>query len=302
MAGAPLRLLVEQRFPLKMATTLPEIRALYETGKEGRWNPQRSIDWAALGADGYDEAVRAAARLVWSRRTWVEATGLTETPALLVRLCMETGREIDAKFFLAVRNTEEAWHIECFDRLAEAFGGRVTRPSTRGYEAVFNRNLHRQALDSTQLLDSFIAVHAAFEDGLELQLCRAHRAGCANPVIASVLDRVITDKERHASFGWLYLESRALGWSDAEREQIAEEMQRHILETELKGYHCPWLAPEHAAAEAEADAIVAKAGLGGADRAAEEEVFATYVADARTRLAAFGVHLPEFETNRMRAF
>ena len=57
---------------------------------------------------------------------WIEATGLTETPALLMRFCMEAGREIDPKFYLTVRNTEEAWHVECFDRVAEAFGGRMT--------------------------------------------------------------------------------------------------------------------------------------------------------------------------------
>jgi hypothetical protein len=298
----PLRLLVEQRFPLKMTTTLPAIRALYNSGKAGRWNPHRSIDWAALAPERYDGAVQTAARLAWSRRTWMEATGLTETPALLVRMCMETGREIEAKNFLTVRNTEEAWHIECFDRLAEAFGGRITRPSTPAYEALFNRNLHRRALDSTQLLDGFIAVYAAFEDGLELQLCRAHRAGCNNPAVAAVLDHVIADKERHASFGWLYLESRAPLWTDVEREQIATELQRHIQGVELKGYHCPWLAPEHAAAEAEADAVIAAAGLGGADRETEEAVFATYVGDARVRLGAWGVALPWFETNRMRAF
>jgi len=86
------------------------------------------------------------------------------------------------------------------------------------------------------------------------------------------------------------------------RGTIAEELQRHVIETELKGYHCPWLAPEHAGAEARADAIVAEARLGAADAAAEEAVFTTYVADCRTRLAAFGVALPAFETNRLPAF
>ncbi len=92
---------------------ISEIRALYESGKAGRWNPHRDIAWGALGADGYDEPVREAARRAWSRRIWVEAAGLTETPALLMRFCMEANREIDPKFYLTVRNTEEAWHVEC---------------------------------------------------------------------------------------------------------------------------------------------------------------------------------------------
>ncbi|MGP0093173.1 MAG: hypothetical protein ACLPKB_25010 [Xanthobacteraceae bacterium] len=298
----PLRLLVERRFPLEMNVTLPEIRELYDSGKAGRWNPHRDIDWSALSPGRYDEPIREAARRAWSRRIWMEATGLTETPALIVRLCMEVGREIDPKFYLTTRNTEEAWHIECFDRIAEAFGGRVTRPADRGYEAVFNRNLHRRVLDAGQHLDSYIAVHAAFEDGLELELCRAWRKDATNVAIAAVLERVIADKERHAAFGWLYLASRAPKWTAAERLTIAEELAAHVRDTELKGYHCPWLASEHALAEANADAVIAQAGLGAATRAAEEDVLVTYVGNARARLAELGVALAAFETNRMRAF
>ncbi len=102
----PLSLLVERRFPLEMNVTLPQIRELYDSGKAGRWNPHRDIDWNALSVDSYEEPVRQAARRTWSRLAWTEATGLTETPALIVRFCMETGREIDPKFFLTVRNTE----------------------------------------------------------------------------------------------------------------------------------------------------------------------------------------------------
>ena len=298
----PLRLLVERRFPLEMSVTLPDIRELYDNGKAGRWNPHRDIDWNALSPDSYDQPVREAARRTWSRLLWTEATALTETPALIVRFCMETGREIDPKFFLTVRNTEEAWHIECFDRIAEAFGGRIAAPADHAYEAVFNRGLYRRVLDATQNLDSFVAVHAAFEDGLELELCRTWRANATNAAIIGVLDRVIADKERHAAFGWLYLASRASRWSDAERQLIAAELTAHIQNTELKGYHCPWLAPEHASVEAQADAVTAAAGLGAAPRAAEEETLANYVSNARVRLAEFGVVLPRLETNRMRAF
>lgn len=298
----PLKLLTERRFPLVMNVTLPEIRELYDSGKAGRWNPLRDIDWNALKPDGYEEDVRQAARRTWSRRLWVEATGLTETPALLMRFCMETGREIDCKFYLTVRNTEEAWHVECFDRVAQAFGGRVAAPFDREYQSAFNRNLHRRVMNAEQNLDSYVASFCAFEDGLELELCRTWRANTQNAAIAGVLDHVIADKERHAAFGWLYLTSRASTWSAKERALIADELATHVRETELKGYHCPWLAPEHAVAEAEADAITAEAGLGGATRAQEEETLATYVANARAKLAEFGVTLPLFESNRMRTF
>ncbi len=230
------------------------------------------------------------------------STGLTETPALLMRFCMETGREIDPKFFLTVRNTEEAWHVECYDRIAQAFGGRCEMPADRAYEAVFNRNLHRRVMNAEQNLDAYVASFAAFEDGLELELARAWRSGASNPAIAAVLDKVIGDKERHAAFGWLYLESRASAWSAQERALIGDELTRYVRETELKGYHCPWLAPEHASAEAQADEILATAGLGAATRSTEEETLVAYVANARTKLAELGVTLPTFESNRMRSF
>lgn len=298
----PVRLLVERRFPLEMNVTLPEIRNLYDSGKAGRWNPHRDIPWDTLVPESYDAPVRTAARRTWSRRLWAEATGLTETPALLMRFCMEIGREIDPKFYLTVRNTEEAWHVECFDRIAESFGGRIAGPVDRNYESAFNRNLHRRVMNAEQNLDSYVACFAAFEDGLELELARAWRVNISNAAIAAVLDHIIGDKERHAAFGWLYLTSRAPHWSAIERQLIADQLAAHIRETEFKGYHCPWLAPEHASAETEADAVTAAAGLGAAVRAAEEDTLANYVANVRLRLGEFGIVLPMFESNRMRTF
>ena len=219
-----------------------------------------------------------------------------------MRFCMETGREIDSKFYLTVRNTEEAWHVECFDRIVETFGGRIASPANPDYQGTFNRNLHRRVMDAEQNLDSYVACFCAFEDGLELELSRTWRNHAANPTVAAVLDYIIADKERHAAFGWLYLQSRAPHWTAKDRALIGEELTDYVRETELKGYHCPWLAPEHAAAEAMADAVTAAAGLGGATQMAEEETLANYVANARAKLAEFGIVLPMFETNRMRTF
>ena len=151
-------------------------------------------------------------------------------------------------------------------------------------------------------LDSYVACFAAFEDGIELELLRAWRAETTNATVASMLDHLIADKERHAAFGWLYLAARAPHWSVQDRELIGNELTAYIHDTELKGYHCPWLAPEHAAAEAEADAITASTGLGAACRTAEEDALASFVANSRQKLSEFGVVLPMFESNRMRAF
>lgn len=298
----PLNMLVERRFPLDMNVTLEQIRRLYDGGKAGRWNPHRDIDWSLLAPEKYEPRVREAARRTWSRRAWIESTGLTETPALLMRFCMETGREIDPKFFLTVRNTEEAWHVECFDRIAVAFGGRCETPVERAYESVFNRNLHRRVMDAQQHLDSYVCSFAAFEDGLELELARGWRAGATNPAIATALDKVIEDKARHAAFGWLYLESRAgaleCGGTRADRRRTPPLHRRDAV--------------------ARLPLPVARAGTRGRRGAGrrdhggrrprrrhakfEEETLANYVANARARLAELGVALPMIESNRMRTF
>src|SRR5260370_36720921 len=100
-----------------------------------------------------------------------------------------------------------------------------------------------------------------------------------NVAIAAVLDRVIADKERHAAFGWLYLASRAPLWTEKQRLCVAEELTAHVWDTELKGYHWPWLGPGDAVAEAGAGASVRGAGPGGGGRACEECVLFTIVRD-----------------------
>lgn len=282
------RILVEKRFPLSLSRSILSIRELYEQAKRQRWNPLGDIAWATLDPGRYDPATRAAARATWSRRVWVEYTGLSETPALLIRFCLEPGREADPKYFLTVRNTEEAWHIECFDRLAEAFGGRIEAPSDPAYTAAFNRAQAREALDAGTPLDRYVAVHCALEAGIDLALYEAYLENAVDPVVRRVLDLVVVDKKRHAAFGWLYLEERAPGWDAALKADIGAALARHVETVEKAGYHCPWANPA-AAKEAEADRIVAAAGLGACDPAREADIVNAYLDRSWRRFAELGV-------------
>lgn len=282
---------VERRFPLTLKESILSIRDLYETGKRERWTPMTGIDWNQLAPSRYDAQARDAGRLTWSWRAWVEYAGLTETPATLIRLCLEAGRESDPKYFLTVRNTEEAWHIECFHRLAQEFGGYVDRPPAPAHEALFEQRRDRAVLDAAQHVDAFFAAHSAVEDGLELALYEAHLANAVEPVAHAVLARAVAAKRRHASFGWLYLSERAHGWSDADRAAVSQAVHVHLRDVELAGYHCPWLAQPDGVAAGAAERMHAE-GLGAAGQAREAEVLRTYVGDTRTRLAELGVELP----------
>jgi hypothetical protein len=282
----------ERRFPLHLEPSIATIRDLYDQAKQSRWDPERDIPWQQFDPTRYSLKTLDAARLSWSRKAWTEYGGLPETPALIIRFCLEHERESDPKYFLTVRNTEEAWHLECCHRFAEACGGFVAEPTGPAYRALFEQGLHRQALDATRHLDAYVAAHIGIGDGLDLELCRLHRDNATDPVARTVLDRLVADKTRHAAFGWFYLESRATLWSEADRAAIAAEVEHMIRDVELAGFRCVWLAGDAATDIADADRITRDAGLGAATRDEEKPVLRRFLADAAAQFARLGVALP----------
>jgi hypothetical protein len=269
------------------------IRELYEAAKQGHWNPQTDIDWNHHALTDYPDDARAAAARVWSRRAWVEYTGLTETPALIIRLCLELDREADPKYFLTVRNTEEAWHIEVFHRYAEACGGYVDRPGNAAWEPVFNRAQYREALDAGTTLDAYLAVHCTFVDALELSLVRAWTEKATEPLARAALERCLPDYERHARFGELYARRRLAALDAAGRSRIVDALVNHIRDVEFSGYHCVGLASAiDASAECADLDRVAAAGLGGVSAAEETACFRQCLADMRALLGRWDIELP----------
>jgi len=286
---------VERRFPLHLEPSITTIRDLYDRAKQARWDPERDIPWARFDLGRYSPEVLAAAALSWSRKAWTEYGGLPETPALIIRFCLEHERESDPKYFLTVRNTEEAWHLDCCHRFAELCGGFADAPAGAAYQALFNQGLHREVLDASRSLDAYVAAHVAVQDGLDLELCRLHRDNAADPVARAILDRLVADKTRHAAFGWFYLESRAAGWSDQDRRGIAAEVEHVVRDVELAGLRCVWLAGAAASDIAEADRLTHAAGLGAATRTEEEPVLRHFLLETSNQFARLGVALPEFD-------
>jgi hypothetical protein len=280
---------VEGRFPLHLEPSIGTIRQLYDAAKQARWDPQRVADWESFRPEAFTAEQREAARLSWSRRAWTEYGGLPETPALIVRFCIEHQRESDPKYFLTVRNTEEAWHLECCHRFAEALGGFVDSPRDPAYQALFNQGLHREALDVATSLDAYVAAHCALQDGLDLELYRGYRDNAREPVARAILDQLVADKTRHAAFGWFYLEQRAPAWDDAAQATIAAEIERVLRDVELGGFRCAWLAGPAAAEIVAADRITHDAGLGATTEAQEAPVLRRFVTEALAQFAALGV-------------
>lgn len=279
----------ERRFPLHLEPAIGTIRDLYDEAKRARWDPERDIPWAQFDPSRYSPETLAAARLSWSRKAWTEYGGLPETPALIIRFCLEHERESDPKYFLTVRNTEEAWHLECCHRFAELCGGFVAEPASAAYRTLFEQGLHRQALDAARSLDAYVAAQIGIGDGLDLELCRLHRDNARDSVARAILDRLARDKTRHAAFGWFYLETRSVMWSAGDRAAIAAEVEHVVRDVELKGLRCVWLGD--AADIAETDRLTRDAGLGAATRAEEEPVLRRFLTEAAAQFARLGVTL-----------
>ncbi|MFM8546787.1 MAG: hypothetical protein ACKODB_04120 [Betaproteobacteria bacterium] len=285
---------VERRFPLDLNESDHVIRQLYELAKTSKWDPFREFDWALLNQSVTDSALREAARLAYSRRAWQTYTGLTETPAILIRFCLEIGREADPKYFLTVRNTEEAWHIECFHGVAKALGGDLPEPSSGAFAEVFNQRRATTVLDAGTSLDAYFVTHCANEKQLELQLGEISLANSRNDIVKAVWERIVADRRRHAAFGWAYLSRRATQWGQADRTAITESFAAFVGGPLSRGYQCPSLAPADTAEFVAAEQALADAGRGGVPAAAEQVCVRRVIDDARNRLNATGITLPRF--------
>ena len=161
------RILQEFRFPLHLEPSVESIWDLYSRAKGERWDPSRSIDWAGFDASRLAPAAREAARLAWSHRAWLLFGRLSETPSLLVRFCLERQRESDPKYFLSLRGSEEAWHLDASHGFAERLGGFLAEPASAEYAARFNQTLHREVLDADFGLDAYIGAYVALREHLE---------------------------------------------------------------------------------------------------------------------------------------
>jgi hypothetical protein len=294
---------VERRFPLDLRQSDHAIRTLYEDAKKAHWTPDVDIPWDSFDAAAHGTGTLLAARRVWSRRAWLEYTGMAETPALVIRFCLELDREADPKYFLTVRNTEEAWNVESFHRYAEACGGYFDTPANAQWQPLFNRGLHRDALDADCSLDGHVLAHCTFGDGLEHALASAWLAQTHEPVAKALLERCVEARERHARFGWLYIERRAPLMSDEERAVAVQALVHQLKHVELAGARCVGLAT---AIDASADIAdlerVAQAGLGAASAEAEVQVFREHLEACRGRLDAIGIELPTLEHPRLGRF
>ncbi len=288
---------VEHRFPLEFAPEVPALRELYSQSKGLHWNPETDIAWERFDPARYDETTRQAASRTWSRRAWSVYPGLTESTALLIRFCLESGSlGMDAKLFLSFRPAEEAKHLEVCHMLAERLGGYQADPGEAGLARISNHPFGQAALDGDLPVEAYIAALGALDDQLDLNLYVSHLQQAKDEVVRAALRLIAGDRARHVAFAWAFLGSRVPTLDARARAAVIATVSDMLGNVILAGYRNTWLLPEQSrepwlAAEAE----TARHGLGASTPTQERGVLRATIAQVRERLAAWKLELPRVE-------
>src|SRR5438094_8949306 len=288
---------VERRFPLQFAPEVPAIRELYSQAKGLRWNPETDIPWERFDAERYDKPTREAASRTWSRRAWSVYPGLTESTALLIRFCLESGSlGMDAKLFLSFRPAEEAKHLEVCHMLAERFGGYHADPGESNLARISNHPFGQAALDGDVPIEAYIDALRAADDQLDLNLYLSHMQQAKDEVVRVALRLIAGDRARHVAFAWAFLGSRVPTLDAHGRAAVIAAVSDMLSNVILAGYRNTWLLPEKSrepwlAAEAE----TVRHGLGASTPTQERGVLRATIAQVRERLAAWKLDLPRVE-------
>jgi len=288
---------VERRFPLEFAPEVPALRELYSQSKGLHWNPETDIAWDRLDPSRYDAATREAASRTWSRRAWSVYPGLTESTALLIRFCLESGSlGMDAKLFLSFRPAEEAKHLEVCHMLAERFGGYRTDPGEPGLARISNHPFAQAALDGDVPVEAYIAALGALDDQLDLNLYMSHLRQARDEVVRAALRLIAGDRARHVAFAWTFLGSRLPALDAHGRAAVIAAVRDMLAEVLLAGYRNTWLLPEKSREPwLTAEAQTARQGLGASTPTQERAVLRATVAQVRERLAVWTLDLPRVE-------
>ena len=288
------RRFVERRFPLVFAPEVPAIRELYSQAKGFRWNPETDIPWDRLDPDRYGKETCEAARLTWSRRAWSIYPGLTESTALLIRFCLESGSlGMDAKLFLSFRPAEEAKHLEVCHLLAERLGGYEPDPGDSDLARASNHPFAQAALDPDVPVEAFVAALGALDDQLDLNLYQSHLQHAKDEVVRAALRLIGGDRQRHVAFAWTFLGSRVPALDARGKAAVIDAVHDLLTRAILTGYRNTWLLP---AGSREpwlgAEEETARHGLGASTVVQEQSVLRATVAQVRERFATWALALP----------
>src|SRR5919108_2614240 len=208
---------------------------LYAKGKKQQWDAADRIDWS-LDLDPEnpmqldDRVVPIYGSHIWERMTERERRQLRhhqqasqisqfmhgEQGALIATAkIVQTGPDLDSRFYAATQVIDEARHVEAYSRLLhEKF--ELAYPITPGLKSLLDQGLSDSRWDMTYLTMQILI------EGLALAAFQRIRDQAQNPLAAAVNAYVMQDEARHVAFGRLALRDYYPQLTQAERDEREE--------------------------------------------------------------------------------
>jgi hypothetical protein len=288
--------LKEKRFPL--STKRAKNKALSEMWSQAKnltWDAEKDIPYARFDRSKYSKEQLDAGRLCWSRRTWTEYTGIVESPAMCIRLCLEGHQSIETKFLLASKVFEEARHAEASFLLAETMGGYVPEPPPG--DAIMKMIVagfrDRLAFNADVPVEAAIAGWHCISEGIALDIFLGRYQWTTEPITKEVIRLISQDETRHVEMGWAYLEERTKDLGKKELGEIERVVRDVIENVELKGFHSTFmLGDSDTSLLRDAEAIAADARLGFCPPEEEHKTFVKSLRNIRQRFGKMGITIP----------
>jgi len=185
----------EKRFPLSTKSQDRATAEMWSQAKTLTWDARRDIPYATFDKSRYSKEQLDAARLCWSRRAWTEYTGIVESPAMCIRLCLEGDQPIETKFLLAAKVFEEARHCEASFLLADAMGGYIQEqpPHDAIVKLVVAGFRDRLAFNPAVSAEAGIAAWHCISEGIAVDIFNARYRWTDEPVTREVIRLINQD-------------------------------------------------------------------------------------------------------------
>lgn len=209
-----------------------KLLAFYAKGKTHQWNAEQEIDWnqeidpssplhasafplldlpvfGKLSSAQFERVTAGFTRLALSQILHGEQGALMVASKLV-----SITPDYETKLFAATQAVDEARHVEIFGRYLQRCGGVL--PLGPNLEAFLD-----QVIDSRLWLRIMIGMQIVVE-GAALSSFHVYRRRSRDPLLASILERVVRDEARHVGFGSTYLRNILCDMSEDEREELED--------------------------------------------------------------------------------
>ena len=254
----------EVRYPLELTPVIASLRDYFIATNESLPGAIKQLDLSSQDIGDHSPTQLDAAALVWSARSWVEYNGISESEALLVRVCLEQNREIDLKYALTARAAERAIHADHCRQVAESLSYYSRDTNSTTHNRLYQTSTIRTLLDVNEHVDGSLASYLLAI--AEFDCCRWEAS--LNTVsigsVNAIIDHCVNSKKAQLTAFWAYFEHRAGLLTEDCKRMIAQSVGA-AMESQNLAIAIPALAVRPGAEPIrEAGVITADAGLGEA--------------------------------------